>query len=127
MDHKIFDSKSFNLAVDLAVMDIKRKYIQKILDLYVKSHAKRDYTNVIFTIKFNDGTREIIRFLTKDSWEFYEIDNECKCSSCRKVITCTKCTLQELKKNDQVCRACLDKQLSLIRGYEVVSVDNCCK
>ena len=76
MDHISFDSKSFNLAVDLAVMDIKRKYIQKILDLYVKLNPERDYTNVIYTIKFFDGTKEKIKTFTKDVWEFYDLSDE---------------------------------------------------
>lgn len=71
-----FNKKDFELAVDLAVIDIKRKYIQKILDLYAKINPNNDYSNVIYTIKFFDGTRERIRTITKDSWEFYDPDDK---------------------------------------------------
>lgn len=75
MDQK-FNNRFFELAVDLAVIDIKRKYIQKILDLYAKLNPDNDYSNVIYTIKFFDGTRERIRTFTKDSWEFYDSSDE---------------------------------------------------
>ena len=75
MDHK-FNNRFFELAVDLALIDIKRKYIQKILDLYAKINPDNDYSNVIYTIKFYDGTRERIRTFTKDSWKFYDPNDE---------------------------------------------------
>lgn len=89
MDQK-FNNRFFELAVDLAVIDIKRKYIQKILDLYAKLNPDNDYSNVIYTIKFFDGTRERIRTFTKDSWEFYDSSDEEPsdniCEDCKKEI-----------------------------------------
>ena len=89
MDQK-FNNRFFELAVDLAVIDIKRKYIQKILDLYAKINPDNDYSNVIYTIKFFDGSRERIRTFTKDSWEFYDPEDDaptlCICKDCQRNI-----------------------------------------
>ena len=67
-----FNADDLNKAVDLALIDIKRKYIQKILDLYQKIKPDSDYSNVIYTIRFFDGSKEMIKTITKDVWEFYD-------------------------------------------------------
>ena len=71
-----FNADDLNKAVDLALIDMKRKYIQKILDLYQKIKPDNDYSNVIYTIRFFDGSKEMIKTITKDVWEFYDPSNE---------------------------------------------------
>ena len=75
-----FDAESFNKAVDLAVIDMKRKYIQKILDLYQKIKPDNDYSNVIYTIRFFDGSKEMIKTITKHVWEFYDPNDDAPCN-----------------------------------------------
>ena len=85
-----FDKDSFNKAVDLALIDMKKKYIQKILDLYAKLKPDNDYSDVIYTIRFFDGSREKIRCITKDVWEFYDPLDDVPtihiCDSCKEDI-----------------------------------------
>ena len=81
MSDIIFNKEDFERAVDLAVINIKRKYIQKILDLYQKIKPENDYFNVIYTIRFFDGSKEMIKTITKDVWEFYDPNEDAPCNS----------------------------------------------
>jgi hypothetical protein len=72
ISNQTFDKEFYDQAVELAVIDLKRKYIQKILDLYQKIKPDNDYSNVIYTIRFYDGSKEMIKTITKDVWEFYD-------------------------------------------------------
>ena len=72
----VFSKEDYERAVDLAVVEMKRKYIQKILDLYQKIKPDNNYSNVVYTIRFFDGSKEMIKTFTKDVWEFYDTDNE---------------------------------------------------
>jgi hypothetical protein len=86
----IFSKEDFSKAVDLALIDMKKKYIQKILDLYQKLKPDNDYSNVIYTIRFFDGSKERIKTITKDVWEFYDPLDERPtitiCDECKKDI-----------------------------------------
>ena len=85
-----FTADDLNRAVDLALIDMKRKYIQKILDLYQKIHPDSDYCNVIYTIRFFDGSKDMIKTITKDVWEFYDPLDEAPCfhvcDSCKSLV-----------------------------------------
>jgi hypothetical protein len=84
----LFNKKELDLAVDLALIDMRKKYIQKILDLYAKIKPNNEYNNTIYTIKFYDGSREKIKTFTKDVWEFYDPEDEAPainiCEACKK-------------------------------------------
>ena len=51
---------------------MKKKYIQKILDLYAELKPHRDFENMVIGISFYDGTREKIITRTRQDWKFYE-------------------------------------------------------
>ena len=68
----VFNKEDYERAVDLAVVEMKRKYIQKILDLYQKIKPDNNYSNVVYTIRFFDGSKEMIKTFTKDVWDFYD-------------------------------------------------------
>ena len=72
----VFSKEDYERAVDLAVVEMKRKYIQKILDLYQKIKPDNNYSNVVYTIRFFDGSKEMIKTFTKDVWDFYDPDDE---------------------------------------------------
>jgi hypothetical protein len=75
-----FDTDLFNKAIDLTVEKLKRKYIQKILELFSKLKPHNDFDNVVYTIKFNDGSKERIKTSSITEWDF--IDGPC-CHTCK--------------------------------------------